>query len=388
MYRVGTTFVICIITVPRVGIGTETGPGLNVTKDSDFRSDSSPRNGSSESCDDTFAVSNTSEIGVNISSNVHRCVLNESSTPDVSLSETSVSGGGHGSTGGVFVLAVAICLGVWSVVANSLPLAAIVKNQQLHTPAYILMANLAASDVLAGIVFVLAGSTVLHSMVTGAMPSVIVSRLRFTSIILSGVSSANSLMALTAERYWFIVHGLTYVNNVTNDKCKVAIVIVWVWSVVLAIVPCFDWHCAGYSDQTCLPIGGGLSYGSVVVILVFVFIPMAAIFLFNMGILRCLCKHMNAIAAQEAVVGAQPSTSKKSAITIIIITVVFLIGWLPIFSAMLTKDAESLHRTMVFVILNSSINPVIYGFRLKEVRRGVARLFCANSSRNGNMEED
>ncbi|XP_078661166.1 melanocortin receptor 5-like [Branchiostoma floridae x Branchiostoma belcheri] len=350
-----------------VGIGAATGNVYNVTltnsstSDIGFRNSTWP-NGSSEIVCDNFAVSNASELGVNATSNAYRCVGNESSNVSV---KRYVSG----SVGTVFVLCVTICLGVWSAVANGLPLAAIVKQEQLHIPAYILMANLAASDVLAGVVFVLSGSTVLYSSVTGAVSSPIVSRLRFTAIILSGLSSAYSLMALTAERFWFIVYGMTYVNNVTNDRCKVVIMIVWVWSVLLAILPYFDWECAGQSDHACLP-------------LVFVFIPMAAIFLSNMGILWCLWKHVNAIAAQEAAVGAQPTTSRKSAVTIVILTAVFLVGWLPFFSrmALLTKDVRSLHSSMIFVILNSSINPVIYGFRLKEVRRGVVRLFTSNSS--------
>eukprot|EP00058_Branchiostoma_floridae_P012400 XP_002597888.1 hypothetical protein BRAFLDRAFT_97874 [Branchiostoma floridae] len=209
------------------------------------------------------------------------------------------------------------------------------------------------------------------------------SRFMFTSIFLSGLSSAYSLMALTAERYWFIVHGMTYVNNVNNDKCKVVIVVVWVWSGLLAALPVLGWSCESRVDEECLPIGGGLPHSYVVVILVFVFIPMAAIILLNMGVLWCLWKQVNAITAQEASVGAQSSVNRKSAFTIVIITIVFLVGWMPIFStmAMLSTDHISIYRVMVFIVMNSAVNPVVYGFRLKEVRRSVARLFTNNNGR-------
>ncbi|XP_078667317.1 G-protein coupled receptor 3-like [Branchiostoma floridae x Branchiostoma belcheri] len=282
---------------------------------------------------------------------------------------------------------VTLCLGVWSVVTNSLPLVAIIKYEHLHTPAYILMANLAASDVLAGIDFLCTGSSVLYYAYTETSASVAMSRVRFTLILLSGLSSAYSLMALTAERYWFIVHGMTYVNNVTNDKCKVVIMIVWAWSVLLAMLPHFGWICEGRAVEGCLTIGGGLPLSYVVFILVFVFIPMAAVVYFNLSIFWCLWKHVNAIADQEAAVGAQPSINRKSAITIIIITIVFLVGWLPfsVKMAMLTQDRVSLSKMFVFIILNSAINPLIYGLRLQEVRRGVARLFgCTNGNCNCN----
>ncbi|XP_078667468.1 G-protein coupled receptor 6-like [Branchiostoma floridae x Branchiostoma belcheri] len=245
------------------------------------------------------------------------------------------------------------------------------------------MANLATSDVLTGIAFVFGSGSTLFYVQTGCVPPKIMSRLMFTSIFLSGLSSAYSLMALTAERYWFIVHGLTYVNNVTNDKCRVVIMLVWTWSGLLAMLPIFGWRCVSRVDEGCLPIGGGLPPSYVVVVLVFVFIPMAAIIVLNMGVLWCLWKHVNAISAQEAAVGARPSINKKSAFTVVIITIVFMVGWLPIFTrmAMLTKDYVSVYKVMVFIVLNSAVNPVVYGFRLREVRRSVARLFV--NSNNG-----
>ncbi|XP_066297521.1 sphingosine 1-phosphate receptor 2-like [Branchiostoma lanceolatum] len=367
--------VFFVVTIRHVGISLASGTDMdnNTGTASNF---STLKNGSSENRD-TFATTNSSEQGDNITS------TNVFESPENNSTSSSFDYKKYASVGPIAVLSVTVGLGLWSVVANSLPLAAVIKHEQLHTPAYILMANLAASDVLAGLTFMFVGSTVLHDNLTGTVSSMISSRLRFTALLLSGLSSAYGLMALTVERYWFIVHGMTYVNNVTNDKCKVVVGLVWLWSVLLAMLPYFDWDCAGLYSEGCLPLGGGLSYSYVVVILVFVFIPMAAIILLNMGVLWCLWKHVNAIAAQEAAVGAQPSTSRKSAVTIVLITVVFLVGWLPLFSrmAVMTKDVVSLHETKVFVVLNSAINPVIYGFRLKEVRRGVVRLF-----RNGNVD--
>ncbi|XP_066277747.1 G-protein coupled receptor 6-like [Branchiostoma lanceolatum] len=245
------------------------------------------------------------------------------------------------------------------------------------------MANLAASDVLTGIAFVFGSGSVLVTIYTETIVSDTMARLRFTSLLLSGLSSAYSLLALTAERYWFIVHGMTYVNNVTNDKCKVVIAIGWLWSVLLAMLPNFGWYCAYSVEDGCLSLGGGLPHGYVAAVLVFIFIPMTAIILLNTLVFWCLWKHMNAIAAQEAAVGSQPSINRKSAITIVLITVVFLVGWLPfsVRMAMLIKDDDIITRMLGFIILNSAINPVIYGLRLSEVRGSVARLFV-NSSGN------
>ncbi|XP_035690291.1 lysophosphatidic acid receptor 1-A-like [Branchiostoma floridae] len=183
------------------------------------------------------------------------------------------------------------------------------KHEHLHTPAYILMANLAASDVLTGIDFnIFAGCSVLYYFHTETNPSETMLRLQFTLLLLSGLSSAYSLLALTTERHWFIVHGMTYVNKVTDDKCKVVVLIVWLWSVLLAMLPNFGWHCASRAEEGCL----------------------------------------RRIAPQ-------------------------------------LRDSVSM-AVFVFIILNSAINPVIYGFRLQEGRRGVARLFRNNHLHAGNVE--
>ncbi|XP_078663006.1 G-protein coupled receptor 6-like [Branchiostoma floridae x Branchiostoma belcheri] len=364
---------IAVLNVPYAGMTQAAGEEMNVTTQASGKTDclelhnSTLRNGSAGICD-ILSATNNSGVRQNISS-----IQNGSSRHSSYAERRAAAASMH----------VTVCLGVWTVVTNSLPLAAIIKHEQLHTPAYILMANLAASDVFTGVAFVLGIGSILVEIYAEIDLSDALSLLRFTSLLLSGLSSAYGLLALTAERYWFIVHGMTYVNNVTNDKCKVVIAIGWLWSVLLAMSPNVGWNCV-LSEEGCFRPGFPYSY--LVVILVFIFIPMAAIILLNAGVFWCVWKHMNAIAAQEAALGSPSSINRKSAITVIIITVVFLVGWLPfsVSMALLTEDDVSHTQMMAFIILNSALNPVIYGFRLAEVRRGVVRLFV-NSSGNAGL---
>ncbi|XP_066296165.1 lysophosphatidic acid receptor 3-like [Branchiostoma lanceolatum] len=262
-YCTGVALLVLIATSCYVGMTSASEPGFSLTNgDFDrtgFTNDSTLRNSSFENCTSAGLV-------VNITSNVSRCLESDSGGTAYTYSKP---------VGAVYAT---LCLGIWSVVANSLPLAAIIKHEHLHTPAYILMANLAASDVMTGVDFVY----------TETIPSIAMTRLRFKLVLLSGLSSAYSLLVLTAERYWFIVHGMTYVNNVTNDKYKVMIIIVWVWSVLLAMLPNFGWSCGSRAAEGCLSLGGGLMLGYVVLVLVFIFIPMAAVVYFNLGIFWCL----------------------------------------------------------------------------------------------------
>ncbi|XP_078600521.1 G-protein coupled receptor 6-like [Branchiostoma floridae x Branchiostoma japonicum] len=357
---IGAILVILLVTVRYNGIRLASGASLDVTEQAEETTNilhnSTCRNGSLENWD-TLSITNNSK--------------DDSKSPTVYIEDQS--------TVGAYM---ALCVGVWSVVANSLPLAAIVKYEQLHTPVYILMANLAVSDVLVGTQFVIRSIALLAYKSTQSLLSNAAVRLSFTPTLVFGMSSAYGLLALTAERYWFIVHGMTYVNNVDNGKCKVVVLIIWVWSVVLGMLPNFGWHCASPTEEGCSPAGGGLPHGYIVLIQASIVIAMVGIILLNTGVFWCLWKHMNAIADQQAAVGAESSTRRRSAITIVIITAMFLMGWLPAIIKM-AFPTEVSNIYAVFIILNSAINPVIYGFRLSEVRRSVVRLF-ANCSGNGN----
>ncbi|XP_035698660.1 lysophosphatidic acid receptor 1-A-like [Branchiostoma floridae] len=274
-----------------------------------------------------------------------------------------------------------IFLATWSIVGNCLPIAAIIKHEKLHKPVYLLMANVAASDICTGVSLLIMASTVYYH--NGAKLSFALSRFVFTAVLLSGVSSAFGLLSLTTERYWFIVHGMTYVKNVTNDKCKVMIIVVWVLSVILAMLPNFGWNCT----VQCVTVDNArYTHVYLGLVLVFVFIPMAAIVCLNTGIFWCLWKQVSAIRRQEAAVHAQHSTSRKSSITILIITILFLMGWLPFCIRMVevVSCKQNCNETdppmLGFVVLNSALNPIIYGFRLKEIRGGVKPLSSVDTN--------
>ncbi|XP_078658328.1 lysophosphatidic acid receptor 3-like [Branchiostoma floridae x Branchiostoma belcheri] len=239
------------------------------------------------------------------------------------------------------------------------------------------MANLAASDICTGV-------SLLSMLCTGysydlVLPDAL-AQFYFTTVLLSALASAYSLLTLTAERHWFIVHGMTYVNNVTNDRCRIMIFVVWVWSGIFAMLPNVGWNCT--VGIGCMPLAGvGYAHSYLVLVLMLVFIPMAAVVGLNVSVFWCLWQQVSAIRRQEAAVHAQHSNSRKSSITVLIITILFLVGWLPfcitIADGIACKQDCGITGPprIGFVIVNSALNPIIYGFRLKEIRRGVKRLF-------------
>ncbi|XP_066299061.1 lysophosphatidic acid receptor 1-A-like [Branchiostoma lanceolatum] len=225
------------------------------------------------------------------------------------------------------------------------------------------MANLAASDICTSV-------SVLIMIFTGyayeTKHPMALSRFLFTTILLSGLSSAYSLLILTAERYWFIAHGMSYLVNVTNERCVVMIVAAWVWSCFFAMLPNFGWSCTA----GCIPVAGA-GYPPV-----------------TWSSCWCLWQQVSVIKRQEAAVQANHRTSRKSSVTILIITVLFLAAWLPfcvnIAGAVACQQdcSNDDPPLLAIVVLNSALNPIIYGFRLKEIRRGVKRLLFGRRAVN------
>ncbi|XP_066299406.1 melanocortin receptor 5-like [Branchiostoma lanceolatum] len=368
---------LCLVLVTTDCLGITSAPHINLNSTTDTSDvagtgsfDSSPpQEEVSSNCSSSRARNNTSQLEENSTSAHAKCLedqQNQSSGPNpiavwLSYILTSVS-----------MLAIA---------GNSLPIAAIVKLETLHKPVYVLMANLAASDICTSVSFLGLFFYGIH-----VKRPIALSRFFFTTILLSGLSSAYSLLILTAERYWFIVHGMSYLVNVTNERCVVMIVAAWVWSCFFAVLPNFGWSCT----VGCISVAGaGYPPSYLVLVLVLVFIPMAAIVGLNTGIFWCLWQQVSAIKRQEAAVQANHRTSRKSSITILIITVLFLAAWLPfcvnIAGAVACQQDCSNNDDapmLALVVLNSALNPIIYGFRLKEIRRGVKRLLFGRRAVN------
>eukprot|EP00058_Branchiostoma_floridae_P011048 XP_002596536.1 hypothetical protein BRAFLDRAFT_96422 [Branchiostoma floridae] len=378
---------LMLVVVTSCSLGTALAPSTNLNSTSELSNRTDGVDGSetweelAKNCSSFSNNNETSRVKGNVTSTLFECA-EAGETKDTKDPKSFLLGN---RVRYLWVLHVINAISIGSVAANSLPLAAIIKYEVLHKPVYILMANMAASDIVAGMNFLFTSLTVFFYATAGVNPPMALNRFLPTSIVLSALSSAYSLLALTAERYWFIVHGLTYEDKITNDRCKVAIIVVWMLSSILALLPVFGWSCTFPSQVGCSQYGGGTPQSYLVLILFLIFIPMAAIMFFNLGVFRCLWRQVSDIRRQEAAVQAQPSTSRKSAVTILIITIVFLVSWLP-YSATVAnevvckEDCNNMDQSMIgLVILNSAINPIIYGFRLEEIRRNVKRLFVGNA---------
>ncbi len=124
-------------------------------------------------------------------------------------------------------------------VANAMIIAAVVTNRRFHYPFYYLLANLAASDFLAGIAYVYLMFN------TGKISrDLTVQGYFFRQGLLDASLSASltNLLVIALERYISIMNWKTH-SNLTKRRVTLLIALVWGISIFMGAVPSLGWNC-------------------------------------------------------------------------------------------------------------------------------------------------
>lgn len=124
-------------------------------------------------------------------------------------------------------------------VANAMIIAAVVTNRRFHYPFYYLLANLAASDFLAGIAYVYLMFN------TGKISrDLTVQAYFFRQGLLDASLSASltNLLVIALERYISIMNWKVH-SNLTKRRVTLLIALVWGISLFMGAVPSLGWNC-------------------------------------------------------------------------------------------------------------------------------------------------
>lgn len=254
------------------------------------------------------------------------------------------------------------------VVENLLVLIAVGRNSKFHSAMYLFLGNLAASDLLAGMAFI--ANTLLSGSVTlGLTPVQWFAREGSAFITLS--ASVFSLLAIAIERHVAIAKVKLYGSD---KSCRMLLLIgaSWVISLVLGGLPILGWNCLGRLDacSTVLPLYAKQYVLCVVTIFSVILLAIVALYIR----IYCVVRSSHADLA-----GPQTLALLK---TVTIVLGVFIVCWLPAFSILLLDYAcpvrscpvlYKAHYFFAFATLNSLLNPVIYTWRSRDLRREVLR---------------
>ncbi|XP_054983358.1 sphingosine 1-phosphate receptor 2 [Sorex araneus] len=269
-------------------------------------------------------------------------------------------------------LIIVLCSAI--VLENLLVLIAVGRNSKFHSAMYLFLGNLAASDLLAGVAFV--ANTLLSGPVTlGLTPMQWFLREGSAFITLS--ASVFSLLAIAIERHVAIAKVKLYGSD---KSCRMLLLIGASWLISLALggLPILGWNCLGHLEacSTVLPLYAKQYVLCVVSIFSVILLAIVALYVR----IYCVVRSSHAERSGHADVAAPQTLALLKTVTIVL--GVFIVCWLPAFSILLLDYAcpvracpvlYKAHYFFAFATLNSLLNPVIYTWRSRDLRREVLR---------------
>ena len=265
-----------------------------------------------------------------------------------------------------FILTILI---VTSVCGNALVCLAFTLVKELRTTTNYFICSLALSDLIVGLV----STPVWLCWRMGIFPASFTSTVMGLTVnsvdMIGGVSSIGNLSAISIDRYFGIVYPLKHRCGMTKKKALVGVICAWVYGIGFAVV--FWVHA--------LPI----SYFPVYTIIVAWGMPLIV-----MTTAYSIIFH----TIRQSFLQASTLVKKewKIAKTLILVTCLFALSWLPFFIYMILlhhctqcQDFFQGHSyiltiTKVLHFGNSSINPLVYAIFNKQFRSAFKKVLCCN----------
>jgi len=287
----------------------------------------------------------------------------------------NMSDNSHPETISIINCALNVPLMLISIIGNTLVLAAICRTSALRSPSVILVCSLAASDLSVGFVV---QPLYITSTITGN-PFLFQATL-MTAACATGVSLL-IMTAISVDRFLALYYHMRYPSLMTTQRAMHTSATLWLISFLLSFLT--FWKMSAYYFVTAVTIAICLLVSTVCYIRIY----------------RIVRQHQLQIHAQQQAVENNAADNKrsmlrstKSAKNTFIYYIVMIMCYTPLFTSMAVlsishKDwtnAWSLGDTVAF--MNSSINPFLYCWRLRELRTAVIKaarqVLCGQTEEN------
>ncbi|XP_038157646.1 sphingosine 1-phosphate receptor 3a [Cyprinodon tularosa] len=268
------------------------------------------------------------------------------------------------------------------VLENITVLLALWRNKRFHSRMYLLIGNLALSDLLAGVAYVVniftSGNKTYY-----LTPAQWLAREGSMFVALS--ASTFSLLAIGIERHMTMVR-LRPCETAGRGRLLALLAACWVVSVLLSALPSLGWNCLKdlSSCSTVLP----LYAKSYIAFCISVFSALLV------AIIILYIKIYRLVTSSGRRVSSRPSECSLALLrTVVIVLGLFVMCWAPLFFLLLLDVGCSPDKCPVLyevdwfialAVLNSALNPLIYTLSSREMRSAFFRLLCCS---NTSMEQ-
>ncbi|XP_048382700.1 sphingosine 1-phosphate receptor 3-like [Stegostoma tigrinum] len=265
------------------------------------------------------------------------------------------------------------------VLENLMVLLAIWKNNKFHNRMYYFIGNLALSDLLAGVAYIV--NILMSGNKTFGLTTT-VWFIREGSMFVALGASTFSLLAIAIERHVTMIKMRPYD---ASKKYRVFLLIgaCWLISVLLGALPILGWNCiCNFSDcSTVLPL-----YSKTYVVFcisIFSAILLAIVILYAR--IYILVKTSSRKVSNRKFTKNNSERSMALLKTVVIVVGIFIACWSPLFIFLLLDVACKPNKCSILyqedwfiavAVLNSGMNPIIYTLASKEMRRAFFHLLC------------
>ncbi|XP_077477439.1 cannabinoid receptor type 1B-like [Stigmatopora argus] len=305
----------------------------------------------------------------------------------------------------------ALTLGTFTVLENLVVLCVILQSQTLRSrPSYHFIGSLAVADLIGSIIFVYSFLD-FHILHRKDSPEVFLFKL--AGVIASFTASVGSLFLTAIDRYISIHRPMAYKRIVTKTKAIVAFSVMWSLSIVFSLLPLLGWNCKRLNsvcsdifpliDQRYLMLWIGMtSILLIFIIYAYIFILWKshhhAVRMLNRTSQRSIIVYTAEGTKVQTVRPEQARMDLRLAKTLILILAALMLCWGPLLTIMvydLLGKVNNFIKTVfafcsMLCLLNSTVNPVIYAMRSKDLRRAfgnICRLCGASAHTLNNSRE-
>ena len=266
---------------------------------------------------------------------------------------------------------------IFAVLSNLLIVITIGKSQELRVPANILLGSLAVTDLLVGLItqpLFITWRLMLHYPST-ICNSEVVHSLYECFLLLCAGGSFLSLAYLSTDRFLAVSKPLHYRANVTTSQAARNMVILWLAWIGIVVL-----RYSGIDEETNQTITSVIA-GTLVIYLVAA--QIALIVSVKRNSIHDLLSEGNATVIAS-------KREARIALTIVYIFLALLVFLLPAVVVQIVlgftssnKSKTELNLAISALLINSSVNPLIYFWRGRDLRKAARLLFLGPTTRAG-----
>uniref|UniRef100_A0A4W4ELW6 Cannabinoid receptor n=1 Tax=Electrophorus electricus TaxID=8005 RepID=A0A4W4ELW6_ELEEL len=304
------------------------------------------------------------------------------------------------------IAVMSLTLGTFTVLENLVVLCVILHSRTLRCrPSYHFIGSLAIADLLGSVIFVYSFLD-FHIFHRKDSPNIFLFKLG--GVTASFTASVGSLFLTAIDRYISIHRPLAYRRIVTRTKAVIAFSMMWVISIVIAVLPLLGWNCRRLnsvcSDIFPLIDENYLMFWIGVTSILLIFIIYAYMYILwkaHHHAVRMLSRTSQKSLVVYSADGTKVQTTRpeqarmdiRLAKTLVLILAVLVICWGPLLAIMVYdlfwKMDDDIKTVFAFCsmlcLLNSTVNPIIYALRSKDLRR--AFLAACQGCRGGSSTQ-